>query len=208
MGLGHREEPLRTNGPIALRYLMTETLFELGEEQAADPGDPVADVSTVVSAAVEDSESVTSTNKNPELSFLGQNSSGFLFVFQDPVMLGQHRLPAAEMDAFEKILSALKLKLADVALINIAGPQPPTAEQLLAYFQPLKVVLLGTQLTLEERQKIWPELTLHQIYSPKIKSELHASTPQVLHSYSFAEMMDDVAKKRTFWTQLKALIQK
>lgn len=94
------------------------------------------------------------------------------------------------MDAFEKILAALKLSLADVALINIAGPQGPTVDQLLEYFRPLKMVLLGTQISVEENQNTRPK-----------------STPQILHSYSFAEMMDDVAKKRTFWAQLKALLE-
>lgn len=208
MGLAHSEEQLSTNDPIALRYLMSETLFDLGEEQATAPAalSSASADSVDAPAASTDSEPVSFTNKKPELSFLGQNSSGFLFVFQDSTMLGQHRLPEAEMEAFEKILAALKLSLANIALINAAGPDGPTAAQLVAFFRPLKVVLLGTQISLIESQKIWPELTLHQIHTPTLSTRESDPAPQVLHSYSFAEMMDDVAKKRTFWTQLKALL--
>src|SRR5690606_7752687 len=122
-----------------------------------------------------------------EISFSGQKDSGILFVFQNLGQAGQHRLPEAEMEAFEKILLALKHSTAAVTLINLAGPQEPTAGQLQEFFQPHKIILLGTQLALAQGNEAWPQLQLHQIYSDQ--------NTQILHTFSFSEMMDDVDKK-------------
>src|SRR5690606_22322199 len=107
----------------------------------------------------------TETNKNPELTFLGQNLSGFLFVFQDPSQPGQHRLPDGEMEAFEKILTALKLSVDDIALLNIADPGSTTLASLLTFFKPQKTVLMGTQIALSGIEDVSETPAFHRAVS-------------------------------------------
>lgn len=202
--------PLHTDDPVALSFLMTEALFDLGEEVgsaavvgAEGPPAPAAAVANLpgepAAAGPATAEPTSVLAATPaEITFSGQKDSGILFVFQNPGQAGQHRMPEAEMEAFEKILSALKRSTTAVTLINLAGPQELTAGQLQEFFQPHKIIFLGTQLALARGTEAWPYLQLHQIYSDQ--------NTQILHTFSFSEMMDDVDKKRIFWTQIKALL--
>lgn len=207
--------PLHTDDPVALSYLMTESLFDLGEEvgsvAVAEAVEPPAQAAAVAESPAEPAaaeptaaeptaaEPTSAPAATPaEITFSGQKDSGILFVFQNPGQAGQHRMPEAEMEAFEKILSALKRSTTAVTLINLAGPQEPTAGQLQEFFQPHKIILLGTQLTLAQADETWPQLQLHHIYSDQ--------NTQILHTFSFSEMMDDVDKKRMFWAQIKMLL--
>lgn len=205
--------PLHTDDPVALSFLMTEALFDLGEKtgaavvaEAAEPASAPAPVAAELPAepAAKPAESAVAEpaakpTANPaEITFSGQKDSGILFVFQNPDQAGQHCLPEAEMEAFEKILSALKRSTAAVTLINLTASQEPTASQLQEFFQPHKIILLGTQLTLAQADETWPQLQLHHIYSDQ--------NTQILHTFSFSEMMDDVDKKRMFWAQIKMLL--
>lgn len=180
--------PLHTDDPVALRYLMSDTLFDIGETDLDDAD--LADVNAEFTLAQE-------TSKNQELTFLGKNQSGFLFVFHDQARPEQHRLPDPEMEAFEKILGALELKIDDIALINIASIQPNFSD-LLSFFKPRKVIVLGTPLHLTGLHDLESQPALHQVF---FKEKL-----SVLHSYSFNEMMDNVDRKRAFWSNMKLLI--
>src|SRR5690606_4759587 len=110
---------INTVDPIALRCLMTETVFDVGESAPLHVPEQAA----------------------PFL-FFGGNRRNYLFLAHDE----QHQwMPQAAMDAFVKTLAALKLTEDDVALLNLAGLAPsPSVEQLIAFFEPTAVVNLGT----------------------------------------------------------------
>lgn len=183
LGQSHKlSHALHTDDPVALGFLMSDTLFDLDESEPLQ---------------VETKGTIVGEIKSSELGFFGGNRSGLLFITSFSSEPTQHRLPSAEMEAFEKILDALKLKVDDIALINIAAEQPEFSA-LLSYFNPEKVVVLGTSLRLKGLGDLDVQPTLHQVHTQDKLS--------ILHSYSFSEMMDDVDKKRVFWSNLKLLI--
>jgi len=186
--------PLHTNDPVALAYLMSETLFAIPVEEDGrkETAMPVA-----AAPAMPASEVVTSAAA-PEITFLGKNLSGYLFIFQNHSISGQHRMPDEEMEAFEKILTALKLSVEDIALLNIAAPDSITLAGLLTFFKPQKTVFLGTDIVLNGIEDLSNPPAFHRTVSYQ-KTEF-------LHTFSFAEMMTDVDKKRQFWNSLKTLL--
>ncbi len=171
--------PLHTNDPVALAYLMSETLFAI-------PGEEDGRKETSIQVAT------------PEITFLGKNLSGYLFIFQNYSTSGQHRMPDEEMEAFEKILTALKLSVEDIALLNIADPGSITLARLLTFFKPQKTVFLGTDIVLNGIEDLSNPPAFHRTVSYQ-KTEF-------LHTFSFAEMMTDVDRKRQFWNSLKTLL--
>src|SRR5690606_12232224 len=111
---------LNTVDPVALRYLMTETIFGVEE-----PFDSPA----------------------PQFSYYGGNKRNFLFLTQDTQ---HKWMSAAALDAFSKTLAALKLSTDDVAVLNMAAfPTVPDKAELFAFFNPKVIVALGTTLSEE-----------------------------------------------------------
>ena len=130
--------PINTADPIALRYLMSETVFAVEERENSAETMPVVPVA----------EAAAKPEPTPQFSFYGKNNRQYLFLTQEK----QYEwMPDAAMDAFIKTLAALKLADDDVALFNLATlAEQPTVEQLSSFFKPSVVVNLGTSFT-------WPE---------------------------------------------------
>lgn len=188
--------PLHTNDPVALAYLMSETLFAIRGEEDGRMETAMPAAETPVIARVEN-PAETSPAAAQEITFLGKNLSGYLFIFQNHSTNGQHRMPDEEMEAFEKILVALNLSIDHIALINIADHQI-SLSTLLTFFNPQKMILLGTRLTISGLEQLPDPLTPHQTVTYQKTA--------FLHTFSFAEMMTDVNKKRQFWNSLKTLL--
>src|SRR5690606_2832767 len=123
--------PINTADPIALRYLMTETVFGV-EGAAVDPPG-------VVQNAPPEREPQQAALS---FTFFGQNKRNYLFLTHEQ----QHDwMPEAAMAAFIKTLAALNLAEVDVALLNLATlAKPPSVEQLTRFFKPKVVINLGT----------------------------------------------------------------
>ena len=195
--------PLHTNDPVALAYLMSETLFAIpGEENGRAETTIPASETVTPAAAPAMPVAVTPVEAPPEavapeITYLGKNQSGFLFVFQDQTISGQHHLPPQEMEAFERILAALDLSIDHIALINIADHQI-SLSTLLTFFNPQRMILLGTRLTLSGVEQLPDPLTPHRAVTYQQTA--------FLHTFSFSEMMSDTDRKRMFWNSLKAMI--
>ena len=112
-----RNSSLHTVDPVALRCLMTETIFGVGEPTDA-----------VVAAP-------------PQFSHYGGNKRNFLFLTHD----ARHEwMSDAAFDAFTKTLGALKLSMDDVAVLNVGKlPSVPAEADLVAFFHPKAIVALG-----------------------------------------------------------------
>lgn len=195
--------PLHTNDPVALRYLMSETIFDIedGTESAVANSTAAADAISVSVAVPESAPDVVQEeNKSLDLTYLGKNQSGFLFVVMDKNRPDQHRLPMTEMEAFEKTLGALQLNLDHVALFNLASItlDQVTFADVLAFFDPQKVIFLGTRIQVAGLGKVGPMLNPHQV--------IRYEKTEFLLTFSFSEMMNDTDKKRLFWTNLKAML--
>lgn len=193
-----------TEDPVALTHLMSEALFKTDEEIQEEM--EVTSKETVipeVKEPVAETETSTIANAAPtlqaaSLSFFGKNAANLLFLYDQANGPADHALISTEMEAFGKILTALKLTFDDIALVNWAF-QKPSVELLLKNLQPQKIVVLGSQVNLQNVGFTISAPALHQVQQFQDIS--------FLHSYSFVEMLDDVEKKRVFWGSLKALMQ-
>src|SRR5690606_1148128 len=122
---------LRTDNPIALQALMSETIFMHG----MDAG-PVA---SSVGEVLEERQNKPSE----EFIYQGNKSTGVLFILRYPDY--PYFSPAAE-DAFVKTLGALGLSLDNVAVVNLANTHNPNDfKRIMQFFEPTKITLLGVE---------------------------------------------------------------
>lgn len=176
---------LHTDNPVALRYLMSETIYGFDLQEAGPPK------SILGEAVSSEEEPAPVAQEEPYFDFLGQNRQGYLFVVNDSAH--DYMSPAA-LDAFQKTVQALGLQLEDIALWNRGKERLEIAlEQVVERFRPAKLVFLGQQ------------ATLHGIPSMALDSMVTVSGIKVLLSHGFEEMLTDMEKKKSFWKLLKTL---
>lgn len=125
---------INTADPIALRYLMTETIFGVEARSISEAGETPKESP--------EAESTSKLEPTPHFPFYGKNKRKYLFLIEEQ----RHEwMSEAAMDAFIKTLAALKLAGDDVALLNLAKlVAPPSVDQLTLFFKPRVVVNLGT----------------------------------------------------------------
>ncbi|WP_353124717.1 hypothetical protein [Parapedobacter pyrenivorans] len=132
---------INTSDPIALRYLMTETIFDVAHN-AINAVEPPA----------REAEFLGEPKQVPRFSFCGQNQRNYLFLTQDRQ---NEWMSGTAMDAFIKTLAALKLTMDDVAVLNLARlTEAPSVGDLSLFFKPKVVVSLGASLVWPEQQGI------------------------------------------------------
>lgn len=171
---------LRTDNPIALQALMSETIFTHG----MDAG-PVA---SSVGEVLEERQNKPSE----EFIYQGNKSTGVLFILRYPDY--PYFSPAAE-DAFVKTLGALGLSLDNVAVVNLANTHNPNDfKRIMQFFEPTKITLLGV----EPISLKLPEIAHNSYMKGRIAT--------VFNTFSFEEMFADVQKKRLFWNEFKTFI--
>lgn len=126
-----------------------------------------------------------------DFAFYGKNRRRYLFLTND----GQHQwMSVAALDAFTKTLAALKLSADDVALLNLAPfAVPPRKEELISFFNPTVIVLLGV-----------PPESVGLGALPTAVSNCDGIS--VFQTGTFDEMLADAEMKRLFWTTIKTLL--
>lgn len=170
---------LTTNNPIALRALMSETLFVPKEAEARLASQPLV---------ADDTRAV----EREEFIYQGDKSTGILFILRYPDF--PYFSPQAE-EAFVKTIGALQLTKENVAVVNLANPHNPNDfKRIMQFFQPTKITLLGV----EPISLKLPEIA-HNSY-------MKGRVATVFHTFSFEEMFADVQKKRLFWNEFKTFI--
>ena len=172
---------INTSNPIALRYLMSETIF-VSDERSGE-------------ATVNKAPETPAKEKHEEVLdfvFYGENKSNYLFLTHEQ----QYQFMSdAALDAFTKTLAALKLTLADVAVFNLGVlPTVPQKEDIISFFKPKVMVFLG----------VAPQ-TLGLTAMP-YQSVMEYNNIALLHTCTFDEMLADGEKKRLFWTTIKTLL--
>lgn len=170
---------ITTSDPIALRYLITETIFDISEQPIPGANQQRAMPEPVVT-------------QEPLFDFYGKNKRNYLFLTQE-----QHHkwMPPTALDAFTKTLTALRLTEEDIAILNMgAFTAPPSKDDILSFFNPKVLVSLGASLQ-------WPELN-----SLPSESVANYNGITIFHTYTFDDMLVDAEKKRLFWTTIKNLL--
>lgn len=157
---------LLTKNPIAIRQLMSEAIFSLPEE---------AEVLT----------NLVNEQEEP-LIFFGENHKNIVFFVRNSSF--DYFSGEAE-DAFLKTLSALKLTLNDVAVVNLEKTNA-VFENIKAHLSPKFCIYCeGEKANFEDAFNVFIE-----------KKEM-----QVLYTHSFEEMLTATDKKRTFWNAIKEI---
>jgi len=193
---------MKTDNPIALRTLMSETIFAAGDvsDSPQKNEDKQADMEAGLVAVPPSSKTGGEEEKQddpPEIPretfvYQGDKSSGILFVLRT----ADHPYfsPRAE-DAFAKAIGAAGLAREKVAVVNLANADNPNDfGQLMAFFQPKKIALLGVDPA--------------SLKLPAIPQNAHKKGKKavVFHTFGFEEMLDDANRKKAFWTAFKTFM--
>lgn len=179
--------PLITNNPVALRSLLTETLFT-----SIEKGTPIVE-RKIVSASTTTTPPRQEPSKAEEFIYQGDRSSGILFVLRYRDF--PYFSPQAEQ-AFEKTLGAIQLQVEKVAVVNLDKEQNPNDwHRIMDFFKPVKIILLGVEPS--------------SLKLPRIEHNafMKGKKATVFYTFSFEEMFADVEKKRLFWYQFRDFLK-
>lgn len=171
---------LLTRNPIALRFLMSETIFSSAIEKVQPENIPIDNELIKTDSSLSD-------NNQADLLFRGSNERNILFLVQNQE---QEYFSFEAEDAFLKTLAALKLSLKDVAVINQRIVEKSVDE--------VKKVMKPKVCIVCEGENTANQSIFNQI--------IEVDGIACLHTYSFEEMLTDTNKKRSFWNAIKRII--
>ena len=162
-----------TTNPYALESFMQETLFYIKPSVSAPKPETIVVENTV-----------------PNITHLGSNRKGILFIVQDQ----EHAyFSAPAKEAFLKTLQSLKLSLDDVAVYNSAsrGAVDLSLSSLKKSFTPNTLVLMDVP---------FPELSDLQK-----NSVIHRLDMRIVQTDTIDAMLHDLGKKKQFWSTMKSM---
>ena len=171
----------------ALAYLFQEDLY-------LTP----ADRQNMANAAVEPQPNTTATPipavpqpTLPSFVFDGQNLKHFLVLCHYP---NTALMEDAHLQALHNTLARINTSPADIALLNLAQHKAATLPNILEFFKPQTLLILGKECLLPGLQ----HLPLNQI-TPL------GSIGKTLYTFNFSAMMPNQQHKKAFWEQVKQL---
>ncbi|HVV55827.1 MAG TPA: hypothetical protein VHC47_10900 [Mucilaginibacter sp.] len=159
----------------ALRFIFRDELYLLDEDKK-NYSNPAETIPEVVTPPA-------------VFNYTGGNKKRFLLVAYYP---GHDFMPDAHLAALESTLGRMGYGREDVAILNLAGCDADH-QQLIGHFQPSTLVYLGSA-SLPDGAG---EIAFNVIEN--------MDGIRILYTHSFDDMMNDVAKKKAFWEQMKNL---
>lgn len=160
---------------LTLSLLLTDEVYLIKEDEI-----PV--VQTASSPAAEIHQ--------VSFNYLGENNKYYLLLVNEP----RHEvIDPKDLDALNNILKAKDMQLRDIALVNLAKYPDTNFEQLKSFFVSSKMVLFG----------INPQNIGLPAFAANVIAEQAGA--KILATFSFAEMQNDVNRKRIFWNEMKKL---
>jgi len=166
---------MKIETPAALRYIMQDDIFLLS-------ADNVKPAETIVEATVPTPDVI--------FKYLGSNKRNFLILVN---YTGHEFIADAHLTALQSILSRKEYNVDDIAILNLANYSTVSFEQLAAYFNPQKTLILG--------KAAMPA----GIGALQFNEQGQIGKCAALYSFSFDEMMDNIPNKKTFWDNMKNL---
>lgn len=179
-------ETLRTESSLALSILLNEDIYVFKED--------VEEVQTVTNltslpAEPQNTEPINETVKpKPSFNYLGENNKSVLVIVNDPE---SEFLNQTDLIFLLKILSAKKLELRDIAILNLAKHTDYEFENLKSFFACNKILTYG----------IHPNILGMQGLTSNALQEFNGV--KFLGTWSLRQMVNDDNKKRTYWNVLK-----
>lgn len=202
---------LKTTDPFALNFLMTDDLYSIKSDtfqevpvtkeepqvvvktsDAPATAAPVPMITEIPNeTAVPQNAPVSNQSEAPAFyEYLGENNKYILILFNDPA---QKTIDPKELETLANILKGKKQEIKDVALVNLYNYPTATFSSLKSFFACNSVVLFGTNPA---------QLGIDGIQSNQITS---IQGIKILATFSIAEMLTNVDKKRAFWDEMKKL---
>ncbi|HTE00352.1 MAG TPA: hypothetical protein VK668_13760 [Mucilaginibacter sp.] len=175
---------MKVEDPIALRFIFQDELYLLNEDKNFYNSPPESDQDE----APEPQREV----KTPQVNFnyLGANKKNLLLLVN---YAGYEFMQDTHLTALENVLTRMGYTRDDVAILNMAKFTGTLYEQITAYFEPQKLILLGAASLPSGLDK--PAFNL-----PEKRENL-----TILYTFSFDEMMTNNDHKKAFWEQMKTL---
>ncbi|MCC8424786.1 hypothetical protein [Mucilaginibacter sp. UR6-11] len=186
---------MRADNPAALRFILQDDIYLLpGDKTLAGPATsrPVADV-LPEAASLPPAEPVSHpVVQTPAVQFnyLGKNKKAFLIITH---YTGHDFIDDVHLTALQNILKRKEHELDDIAIFNMAKNRNAALDELLSYFKPQRLLILGKDALPANMEA----LALNELKD--------AGGYTALYSFSFDEMMDSTAHKKAFWDQMKNL---
>lgn len=166
---------MKIENPAAFRFIMQEDIYLLPHDKTEQP---IAIKPPVL------------TTKINDFNYLGGYKKGFLIVAH---YANVEYMASAHMTALESILTRKEYSLNDVAIFNRFAYPEVNFEQMQAYFNPQKLLLLG--------KNALPA----NLPAPTFNQPQKINGYDALYTFSFDEMMDNIPNKKAFWDQVKNL---
>lgn len=180
---------LITAHPIALSLLLNEDIYVFKKETLEKD----ALVEETTSAEVEINEQKAEETVIPEaissFKYLGENNQYVLVIVKDDEA---EFLNETDKIFLLKILAAKKLELKDIAILNIAKQEACTFENLKSFFACNRILTFG----------INPSILKMEGLKSNVAQEYNGV--KFLGTWSLRQMVNDDAKKRTYWQVLKS----
>ena len=166
---------MRVEDNNALRFILQEEIYLLDEDKNA------VSISAIPQPAIE--------TPQPAFNYLGSNKKNFLILASYE---GHEFMQDEHLTALESVLGRLSHSREDVAILNMAKHNGTTYEQIITFFSPQTLVILGkSAIPVENNVKL---NTIEQVNGVK-----------TLLTFGFDEMMANVDNKKAFWEQMKSL---
>jgi hypothetical protein len=121
----------------------------------------------------------------PKIHFEGGNGKGLVFVFA-------HALSDLDQDMIQKLIhNALKIKMEDIALVNLQAQSDLVLSQVIDVIKPKKLVLWGTHPT-------FPDTLMYTLGNIGATTYIKVDEVNCFH--------DDIALKTSLWNAIQLLI--
>ncbi len=167
---------MKIDNPIAYPYFIGNEVYILASEKEA--------LKNNVSEISEVSEAVISFN------YQGNNKKNFLVITNYP---DQDFIAPNHTTALENTLKRLGFEMDDLAILNSANYPKIVFNELLKFFNPTRILILGNS--------AMPEIETAIPFNKCFRYQnIH-----ILLTFSFNEMMDNTDDKKLFWEQMKQL---
>ncbi len=205
---------MRSENPAALRFILEDDIYLLQSDKAAvnqTPATPVENSAPTVvipsapapatatlteppataSATLPTTPEVTVTETPVvQFNYMGGNKKRFLIITHYPT---EDFIAADHLAALQNILKRLAYEIDDVAILNLAKATITTVTDIVTYFKPEKLLILG-EAAVPAGMGV-----------PPVNQYKKMKNGVFLRSFSFDEMMNSTDNKKVFWEQMKNL---
>ena len=178
---------LLSQNQATLKMLFTDDIYFIQEDKGQIPVQgPVIQPSLVEVPGKDEPELSASI----EFEYQGENNKYFLVLIDDKI---HTRMNPVHQEMLLKVMSAKKMELRDLAIVNINRYPEVKLNALKSFFSCSRLVMFGV---------VPAQIGMPSISQNKIES---AGNIKVLATYSLEEMRNSADKKREFWNVMKNL---